>query len=108
MDSTPTNGDDWLTYDETAGVYRATCKPETSPTQGVVAAIGLITETDATDMEPLYTVVDTTALDALLDGAAGDEDVEPISVRFTYHEYEITVDSTGEMVLRPRNDTPTA
>ncbi|MFP8891330.1 HalOD1 output domain-containing protein [Natrialbaceae archaeon A-CW2] len=52
---------------------------------------------------PLHTAVDPQALDTLL---AGDSDKllheQPITVRFQYCGYEITVSNDGELIIEPQ------
>lgn len=74
-----------------------------SLSHAVVEAVADAEGTDPLELEPLYETVDPDALDALFSGIDG----EPIGegeVSFTYHGYEVSVDSEGSVSLAESTD----
>lgn len=66
-----------------------------SVTTAVISTVATRADTDPVDMDPLYSVVDTDALNALFQpGAEG-------QVAFTYNGYEIVAHSDGEVNVSP-------
>ncbi|WP_121822608.1 HalOD1 output domain-containing protein [Halostella salina] len=70
---------------------------DTSPSVAVAETVALAADSEPTLIDPLFEELDPGALDAVVrsDGAA-----EP-TVSFTVCEYEVTVSSDGEVVVRP-------
>lgn len=72
---------------------------QTSPSNGqrpsttVVEAIGRITDTDPTVLDPLGDTIDPDHLDGLFDSPSNSQR-EPVSVSFSYAGYRITVSET--------------
>jgi hypothetical protein len=58
----------------------------------VVASVAAKTGREPSEMEPLYNVVDTDALDGLFEGANG-------TVRFPYEGYRVTVSADGSVTV---------
>ncbi|MDF9745514.1 HalOD1 output domain-containing protein [Natrinema salsiterrestre] len=78
-----------LTVDD--GTYRLAYDPSVDDTSlAVVDLVATITHTDAVDLEPLHSAIDTTALDRLSSGTDGGNHVD-----FRYAGYQITVDTAG-------------
>ena len=72
----------------------------TEPSWAVVQAVAVATDTDPTELVPLYDSVDTDALDALLLRARNGNN-SPVSVSFSFAGRSVTVDSDGDVVVRP-------
>ena len=75
-----------------------------SVSQAVVEAIAQREEVDVTEIEPpeyepLYSVVDPEALDALFSSTTGGSSRPMGAVSFTYAGYDVTVHSDGEIEL---------
>ena len=75
-----------------------------SVSQAVVEAIAQREEVDVTEIEPpeyepLYTVVDPEALDALFSSTTGGASRPMGAVSFVYAGYNVTVHSDGEIEL---------
>lgn len=72
----------------------------TSASMAVVAALSAATGVDPTDLEPLHTVVDTGALDALgsTRNATADGDIR---VTLSLERRTVTVDSCGVVTVTP-------
>ena len=82
----------------TARFDRAT----TDASMAVVAALSDVMDVGPTEMEPLGSVIDTEALDALLDhhgASAGD-----LSVSFMFDWYELTVSTGGIITIAEQSD----
>lgn len=63
------------------------------------------TDTDISAFPPLYETIDPDALDAFL-RCSNSPDARPErSVEFSYCTYRVTVDSTGQVQLRPAADS---
>lgn len=61
----------------------------------VISAVADLTDADPVAMDPLYTVVDPEALDALFDPAPLGRDRSPNRVEFTYNGCEVVVSGDG-------------
>lgn len=71
----------------------------TSLSAAILEAIAAREGVDPTELRtPLYTVIDPEALASLFRNGTG-------QVTFTYHGYEITVSSEGDIDLQPQNDS---
>ena len=75
-----------------------------SLSQAVVEAVAQredvdVTEIEPPEYEPLYTVVDPEALDALFSSTTGGATRPVGSVTFTYAGYDVRVHSDGEIEL---------
>lgn len=81
-------------------VYQA--DPDQPLSVAVISAIAAQSDLDmvavADEFEPLYNVIDPTALDSLFDSST-ELDRAGGSVTFTYAGHTITVDTTGRVVL---------
>lgn len=85
-------------YEESEGAFRVEFDPATeSPCLAVVAALDAVDATGAASREPLGTVVDTDALEALFASLQRDDPASPSGgrVTFRYADYEVTVHTTG-------------
>lgn len=81
--------------------------PEESVSEAVITAISTVSDTEpvpdcssesGAGLDPLYTVVDPDALDAIFHPAAGSN--RPTGrVIFRYHGYEVSVHSDGHIFL---------
>jgi hypothetical protein len=71
----------------------------TAPSTGVVETIASATGRDPTTLDPLFETIDLEALDALL-GADERTTAGEAVVSFRFSDREITVSSTGEVVVR--------
>jgi hypothetical protein len=70
---------------------------ETPASMAVIATLEEVMDTDPGELTPLYSTVDTDALDSLLrvrNGTAGD-----IHISFTHEDHEITVSSYGVVTI---------
>lgn len=65
-----------------------------SPSELVIDTLAEKTESDPTDLPPLYEAIDPDALNELFCGR------EDGAVTFRYCGYEITISSTGEIAIR--------
>lgn len=72
-----------------------------SPSMVVVSTIAAVSGRSFVDLPPLYTAVDPEALETLVAGEESGPDREEVEVTFTYADYEISVDSDGEVEVRP-------
>jgi len=82
---------------------RATEKVRTvSASEAVIDRIADVEGVDATELTPLYDVIDPDALDALVERS--DSSGSPLTVDFSYHGYDVTV--TGSGVVDVDHPTP--
>lgn len=81
-------GDGWIIYH---------LDTEETPVEGVIKVIAAISNTEPTDIDPIYPVVDPDALDALFRKEPNDTKVE-----FRYHGCQVEV--TGDGVVKVRAD----
>lgn len=63
----------------------------------IVREIATIEGTDPEELPPLYDVVDTDALDALVRQA----DADGLTIGFDYGNYRVRVEGTGEVTVTP-------
>lgn len=88
---------DSLEYDETTEVYRYCDRRDLPLSTGVVLAVCHVTDSQPTDLEPLFYAVDP----ELLNRVADDDRPAMEEVTFTFNDVRVTADSTGEVTLRP-------
>lgn len=72
----------------------------TAPHTAVVETVAAAVNRDPVDLEPLYSRVDPDALDVILGPTCDPRGEEPIGVSFTYAGRDVTVESSGEVVVR--------
>ena len=93
-------------YDESTGTYRAThdWRGDRSLTTTLVMAVSTITDTPATELEPIHRVIDADALDGLLSPR---RNAEPryggSSVSFRFQGCDVTVRSSGAIEIERRD-----
>ena len=71
----------------------------TAPSTGVVETIASATDRDPTTLDPLFETIDLEALDTLV-GTDERTTAGETVVSFQFSDREITVSSTGEVVVR--------
>lgn len=67
------------------------------PSQAVVERVASCEGVDHTALVPLYEVIDPDALDGLIETSAPNDPA--LQIEFTYHGYDVTVTSDGEVHL---------
>lgn len=97
-----------IRYEEAADTYRISYDwwRDQSLTTAVVLAVGAITNTPPTEMEPIHNVVDADALDDLY--APIDETRlrrDGSSTSFRFHDCGVTVFWNGEIEIQPLGET---
>ncbi|MFB6093799.1 MAG: HalOD1 output domain-containing protein [Halanaeroarchaeum sp.] len=70
-----------------------------TPTVAVLEAVADAMDEDPAAMSDVYDVIDTDALNAMLTGA---EDGSPVRVSFEYAGYDVTISSSGDVLVTPR------
>lgn len=83
--------------------YRATFDASRrSASTAVISALAVVHDIDPLDLEPLGRSVDTAALDRLLDPdwLAGSD----VAVTFSTSGFEVEIDRSGELAIRPTGD----
>ncbi|WP_135830284.1 HalOD1 output domain-containing protein [Halorussus halobius] len=81
--------------------------PSESLSEGVIAAVAAASDTDPLslvradegDFEPLYSVIDPDALDAIFHGSDSGSRASDGRVTFTYHGHEVQVDGDGRITV---------
>lgn len=93
---------DTIEYDREANEFRARFDSSAgSPSTTVVSVVAAITGDEFDQLDSLYEAVDPEALDRLLTDPADDQYEGDRSVRFTYHGFEIRIQSYGTVRVRP-------
>lgn len=82
------------------GTYRVSLE-EISPSEAIVAAILAIEDADPIDLDPLYDVVDPSALDELFQPKCDGSIRSGGSVSFEYAGYEVVYDADADLEFRP-------
>jgi hypothetical protein len=89
-------------YDADTGTYRATYDSSTeSVCMAIISTVAAVSETDLSELEPLYSVINPDALNALFASKQDGRSRTGGEVRFTYCEYEITATSNGDVQVAP-------
>lgn len=93
-----------IRYEEPSDTYRLLYDwaHDASVTTAIVMAVGTITDTPPTDIEPVHAVVNPDALENLY-APQGDEGLrcDDGTASFRFHECGVTLHSTGEIEIRP-------
>lgn len=66
------------------------------PSEAVVNAVAAAEDRDQLELSPIYDVIDTDALDSLLEGSRG------VNVTFQYEGYTVIVRENAEIILEPQ------
>lgn len=69
-----------------------------TPAEAVINAVASLTGDDPLEMEPLSSVIDPDALNALLDG--DDHAGKPPEVQFDFHGCRVLVRADGSVIVR--------
>ena len=73
----------------------------TSPSTAVIDTVATAVDTDPINMQPLYESVDPDALDTLIQSNGAATERGTVTVSFVFAGRQVTVHSTGEVVVRP-------
>lgn len=73
------------------------------PSVAVVETVAALTDSDPTALPHLHDYVDPDALNALVEGSAGDRGTD-LRVSFTYDGIAVTVGSDGTVEVRPESE----
>jgi len=92
-------------YDTDSQAFRATFDTEMRPSMAVVTLVAAVSETPATDLEPLHSQIDPDALDALMDRESPRPEDSECTVRFEFHDHDVSVTGTGTVTATPIEDT---
>ncbi|SEH16526.1 hypothetical protein SAMN04487967_2684 [Natronorubrum sediminis] len=88
---------DEVEFDERHERYRVSYDPSVDDTSlAVVTAVGVASQTDPTQLPPLYDAVDPTGLDTIFTETQADT-----QVTFRYSDFDVTVSSTGVVTCTP-------
>lgn len=82
-----------------AFVERAT--PDEQPSMAVISAVANATNSDPSDLEPLYEVIDTDALDSLFEASPAGPWRAGGRVSFTFEGCDVVVYGDGRVVVKP-------
>lgn len=97
----PEGGDDGPTYDPKTDTYVMTFESEAASV-ALMRALADIRHCEATELEPLYSVVDPDALDRVVRSAA-----ESLRVRMTIDGFEVVVTGDRRLEITPPSNTST-
>ncbi|PSQ28635.1 hypothetical protein BRD03_02815 [Halobacteriales archaeon QS_9_68_17] len=68
----------------------------------VLSTVAVVSETKPTELPPLYSVMDPTALEDLMEPSGLGPSRSDISVSFAYVDYLVTVRNYGVITVQPR------
>jgi len=88
-----------LEYEPATGTYHTYHEPGSSITTTVLRGVATLSETDATEMEPLFETVDPDALDRLVESFPADQQWNMV---FSYHGYDVSIEASGRVELSPK------
>lgn len=60
-----------------------------------------VTDRESDELDPLYSVIDTDALDKLCQPSVNDRHHGDVEVSFTYHRHDVAVRSYGIIEIEP-------
>lgn len=93
---------DAVQYSSDTDTYRASFGDDTeSVWTAVVSTVAVVAETEPTDLPPLYSVIDPSTLEDLIEPSGPGPPRSDISVSFTYDEYTVTVHNCGIIAVEP-------
>lgn len=102
MSNTPSDLPTGVEYDSESNTYRVTYSHGTTAPSTVVAdAIQEIHDSTLSELDPLYTVVDPDAFDALVQPTITGGHRGDVKVQITYQDFHVTVQSYGLITIRP-------
>lgn len=67
----------------------------------IVSEVADVTDTDPLSLDPLYTVIDPDALDALFESSRTGSGGTPTRIEFTYCDCTVVVTSDGDVSVTP-------
>lgn len=73
----------------------------TSPSTAVIKTVAIALDREPTTIDPLYEFVDPDALDTVIQSYGAATDTDPVTVSFVFAEQQITIYSSGEVVVHP-------
>ncbi|MFP8951664.1 HalOD1 output domain-containing protein [Natrialbaceae archaeon A-arb3/5] len=87
--------------DEYDTSYTTTFDPteKDQPTEAVVTAVASLVEQDPMDLPPLYEVVDSDALNSLVEHAYRTESAGVQQLSFIYEGFDVSVRSDGQVLI---------
>lgn len=89
-------------YDETSDTYRTAFDPHTRPpSEPIVAAVGAATGRDPLDLPPLFSAIDSDALNALFAPTPAGLERNDGRVTFEYADQHVTMESNGTVTVQP-------
>mgnify|MGYP000308868969 CR=1 FL=1 len=89
-------------FNEETGTYWAEFDGHTrQPTVAVVYAVAEASQTDPLDLPPLHSVLDTDALNALVETSANSRSQTEITVSFEYADHHVVLEEHGRIVITP-------
>lgn len=74
---------------------------DTAPSAAVIGAIAWVTDDELTTLSPINDVIDTDALDALVESAVDSD----LTVAFVYEGYEVKIVSDGVLYIGDATDS---
>lgn len=89
-------------YHEQTGSYRTEfdCKTR-SASDAVVTAVATATGTDPLELPPIYSVLDSEALDKFFTSVTSGRDHGESTITFEYFDHSITVNGHGTVIVDP-------
>ena len=93
---------DHVTFNRETGTYWMEFDGHTrQPTEAVVYAIAEASQTDPLDLPPLYSVVDTDALNAIVATSTNSRSQTETTLSFEYADHHVILEEYGRIVITP-------
>lgn len=98
----PTELGEAVEYSADTDTYRASFDSDTeSVCRVVISTVAVVSETEPTELPPLYSVVNPDALEKLVDSTDGESSSSDFRVSFGFDGHTVTVHSHGVVAVQP-------
>lgn len=96
------DAEEGVCYSSETETYRATFDSRTTePSVAVVNILANVYDAEPTELDPLYEVVDPSALDKLVSNPRNGPSDGDVTVEFTYLDHRVCIKSYGIVSVRP-------
>lgn len=104
-----TTGNDWnatgkreaIEYNPESDTYRVSFDRVDSVSMAVVSTVAVVSETEPTELPPLYSVCDPGALETVVQPAIHGPSNNDVHVRFIFNDCTVTVHNYGIITVQP-------
>jgi hypothetical protein len=96
----PPSVEDGIVFDETTNTFHARFDPkQTNPSEAIIQVLTEITQTNPSEMDPLFRAVDPEALDKILRSRPAGTVTEPLEATFEYQGHLVSVTASGILTV---------